>query len=32
VEAFDTLLEAGVLLEDWRIEYDTSGPTAPSAY
>jgi hypothetical protein len=31
VEAFNTLLEAQVLVEEWRIEYNTSGPTAPSA-
>jgi putative transposase len=31
VEAFTTLLEAQVLVEDWRMEYNTSGPTAPWA-
>jgi len=30
VEAFSTLLEAQVLVEDWRIEYNTLRPTAPS--
>jgi putative transposase len=29
VEAFTTLLEARVLVEDWRIEDNTVGPTAP---
>jgi hypothetical protein len=29
VEAFNTLLEAQVLVEDWRIEYNTVRPTAP---
>ncbi len=38
VEQFDTLLEAQVLIEDWRIEYNTSRPhsslgwLAPAAY
>jgi hypothetical protein len=31
VEAFNTLLEARVLVEDWRIEYNTVRPTAPPA-
>jgi putative transposase len=31
VEAFSTLLEAQVLVEDWRIEYNTVRPTAPWA-
>jgi putative transposase len=31
VEAFNTLLEAQVLVEDWRIEYNTVRPTAPLA-
>jgi hypothetical protein len=31
VEAFSTLLEARVLVEDWRIEYNTVRPTAPWA-
>ena len=30
-EQFDTLLEAQVLAEDWRIEYNTIRPTEPSA-
>jgi hypothetical protein len=29
VEAFSSLLEARVLVEDWRIEYNTLRPTAP---
>ena len=38
VEQFDSLLEAQVLLEDWRIEYNTKRPhsslgwLAPAAY
>ena len=38
VEQFDSLLEARVLLEDWRIEYNTKRPhsslgwLAPAAY
>ena len=38
VEQFDSLLEAQVLLEDWRIEYNTKRPHsslgwfAPAAY
>ena len=38
VEQFDTLLEAQVLIEDWRIEYNTSRPhsslgwLAPATY
>jgi putative transposase len=31
VEAFTTLLEAQVLVEDWRTEDNTTGPTAPWA-
>jgi putative transposase len=32
VEAFNTLLEARVLVEDWRIEYNTARPhSAPWA-
>ena len=31
VEAFSSLLEVQVLVEDWRIEYDTSDPTVPLA-
>ena len=38
VEQFDSLLEAQVLIEDWRIEYNTKRPhsslgwLAPAAY
>ena len=38
VEQFDSLLEAQVLLEDWRIEYNTKRPhsslgwLSPAAY
>lgn len=38
VEAFDTLLEARVVIEDWRLEYNTVRPhsslqwLAPAAY
>jgi transposase InsO family protein len=38
VEQFDTLLQAQVLIEDWRIEYNTRRPhsslrwLAPAAY
>ena len=38
VEQFDSLLEAQVLLEDWRIEYNTKRPHSslgwltPAAY
>lgn len=38
VEAFATLLEAQVVIEDWRIEYNTTRPhsslgwLAPAAY
>jgi putative transposase len=31
VEAFSSLFEARVLVEDWRIEYNTLRPTAPWA-
>jgi putative transposase len=31
VEAFSSLLEAQVLVEDWRIECNTVRPTAPLA-
>ena len=31
IEQFDTLLEAKVLIEDWRVDYNTRRPTAPSA-
>jgi putative transposase len=31
VEAFNTLLEAPVPVEDWRSSTTPSGPTAPSA-
>jgi putative transposase len=32
VEAFNTLLEARVLVEDWRIEYNTLRPHSALAY
>ena len=32
VEAFNTLLEARVLVEDWRIEYNTVRPHSASGY
>ena len=38
VEQFDSLLEAQVLIEDWRIEYNTTCPhsslgwLSPAAY
>jgi putative transposase len=32
VEAFNTLLEAKVLVEDWRIEYDTVRPHSALGY
>jgi len=32
VEAFDTLLEARVLVEDWRIEYNTIRPQSALGY
>jgi putative transposase len=32
VEAFNTLLEAEVLLEDWRIEYNTVRPHSALGY
>ena len=28
---FDSLLEAQVLIEDWRIDYNSTDPTAPTA-
>ena len=30
-ERFDTLLEAQVLIEDWRIDYNCNRPTPPTA-
>jgi putative transposase len=32
VETFDTLLEAQVLVEDWRIEYNTIRPHSALGY
>jgi putative transposase len=32
VEAFNTLLEAQVLVEDWRIEYNTVRPHSALGY
>jgi hypothetical protein len=32
VEAFDTLLEAQVLVQDWRIEYNTVRPHSALGY
>jgi transposase InsO family protein len=32
VEAFNTLLEARVLVEDWRIEYNTVRPHSALGY
>jgi putative transposase len=32
VEAFNTLLEARVLVEDWRIEYNTLRPHSALGY
>jgi putative transposase len=32
VEAFSSLLEARVLVEDWRIEYNTLRPHSPLGY
>jgi putative transposase len=32
VEAFNTLLEAQVLVEDWRIEYNTLRPHSALGY
>jgi putative transposase len=32
VEAFSTLLEAQVLVEDWRIEYNTLRPHSALGY
>jgi transposase InsO family protein len=32
VEAFTTLLEARVLVEDWRIEYNTFRPRSTLGY
>ena len=32
VEAFNTLLEARVLVEDWRIEYNTLQPHSALGY
>jgi putative transposase len=32
VEAFNTLLEARVLVEDWRIEYNTIRPHSALGY
>ena len=31
VDVFTSVLEAGVLVEDWRIEYNTVGLTTPLA-
>jgi putative transposase len=32
IEAFNTLLEAQVLVEDWRIEYNTVRPRSALGY